>query len=255
MDYAEYVQNISFRFLRPGQPRPTGFRALNVLLRKAGIHLEVFNTHLPSDEGKMRKRLREVCKIPRMSTFAVGAMINEAVSRLPDDHAYVNVGVWNGFTFFSALAGNSGKRCVGIDNFSHKNSPRTAFLQRFERFRGHGHTFHEMDYRDYFHKVHDGPIGFYLFDGPHGYQDQLDGLRLAEPFFGENCLIMVDDTNWEAVRKANLDFMEGSPNEYRMLLDVLTPKSGHPTFWNGEMVFQMVGPNKLAGAKTSRAAA
>jgi hypothetical protein len=112
-----------------------------------------------------------------------------------------------------------------------------------------------MDYRDYFAKVHRAPIGFYLFDGPHTYEHQLDGLKLAEPFFAENCLIMVDDTNWEQVRRANLDFIKNSPNQYRMLLDVLTPKSGHPTFWNGEMVFQMVGPNKLAKQAQSRVAA
>lgn len=255
MDYAEYVQNISFRYLKPAQPRPKGFRAINMLLRKVGVHLETLNTQLPCEEAEMRHRLRDVCKIPRMSTFAVGAMINKAVAELPEGHAYVNIGVWNGFTFFSGLAGNSGKRCIGVDNFSHKNSPRTAFLERFEKFRGDAHTFHEMDYHDYFEQVHTEPIGFYLFDGPHGYQDQLDGLKLAEPFFGENCLIMVDDTNWEAVRKANLDFIEQSPNDYRMLLDVLTPKSGHPTFWNGEMVFQLAGPNKLAAVKDERAAA
>lgn len=255
MDFADYVKNISFRFLRTGRPRPKGFRALNMLLRNIGIHLEVLNTRLPCNEGTTRHRLRDVCRIPRMSTFAVGAIINEAVSQMPDGQAYVNVGVWNGFTFFSGLAGNAGQRCTGIDNFSHKNSPREAFLERFERFRGAGHTFHEMDYRDYFARVHEGPIGFYLFDGPHTYQDQLDGLRLAEPFFAENCVIMVDDTNWEEVRRANFDFIVGSPNQYEVLLDVLTPKSGHPTFWNGEMVIRMVGPNKLSQHNSERAAA
>ena len=40
MDFADYVQNISFRFLRPGQPRPKGFRALNMLMRGVGAWLE-----------------------------------------------------------------------------------------------------------------------------------------------------------------------------------------------------------------------
>ena len=246
MDFAEYVKGISFRFLRPTVPRPTGFRALALFLRKWGIHLEVMNTWLPCDRAKTKRRLRETLKLKRMSTFAVGAMINRAVEQMPENQSFVNVGVWNGYTFFSGLAGNADQRCIGVDNFSHENSPRQEFLSRFDRFGADRHEFHERDYREYFEHVHQGPIGFYLFDGPHRYKDQLDGLQMAEPFFAENCIVMVDDTNWDQVRRANLDFMASSPNRYQTLLDVQTPKSGHPTFWNGIFLFQLVGPNVLA---------
>lgn len=246
MDIAEYVKGISFRYLQPQAPRPTGFRALSMFLRRFGMHLEVSNTQLPEDHGPMKRRLRDVLKVPRMSTFAIGAIINKAVSQLPPGQSFVNIGVWNGFTLFAGLAGNGGQKCIGVDNFSHKNSPRKEFLERFDRFSSREHEFHERDYQDYFQNVHQGPIGFYLFDGPHLYQDQLDGLKLAEPFFAENCLVMIDDTNWEQVRRANLDFINTSLNEYRILLDETTPKSGHPTWWNGIMLFQLVGKNRLA---------
>lgn len=149
------------------------------------------------------------------------------------------------------MTGNTDKRCIGIDNFSHNNSPRDQFLERFDKFRGADHEFHERDYHEYFANVHEGPIGFYLFDGPHTYRDQIDGLKIAEPFFAENCIIMVDDSNWDQVRKANFDFMKTSRNQYRVLLDQRTPASGHPTFWNGVMVFQLIGRNKLAKARNS----
>lgn len=249
MDYASYVKGISFRFLPPSKSRPKGFRALNGLLRRIGVQLEVANTRLPCDVRETKRRLRDVCRVPRMSTFAIGAMINRAVAQMPKNQAFVNVGVWNGFTFFSGLSGNSHKICIGVDNFSHKDSPKSAFFSRFEKFAGKQHSFHERDYREYFAHVHTEPIGFYLFDGPHAYADQLDGLRLAEPFFAENCIVMVDDCNWDQVRGANLDFMAESPNKWRILLDERTPKSGHPTYWNGLMIFQMVGPNKLAKGK------
>jgi Methyltransferase domain len=245
MDFAEYVRKISFRFLQPTTPRPVGLRGVAKLLRSFGVHLEVMNTRLPMDEHAMRNRLREVCRVPRMSTFAVGAMINQAVAQLPQGQAYLNVGVWNGFTFLAGLVDNSGKRCIGIDNFSHNNSPRAAFLERFEHFRGENHSFIEADYRMYFEQIHQEPIGFYVLDGPHAYSHQLDGLKLAEPFFAQDCVVMVDDTNWDQVRQANLDFISNSPNKYRMLLDVCTPNNGHPTFWNGEMVFQLDGQNVL----------
>jgi hypothetical protein len=253
MNFEEYVQGISFRFLQPSRRRPRGLKTLGTILGRLGIRLEVLNVRLPCDEQEMRRRLRDVCRVPRMSTFAVGAMINQAVAQLPDGQAYLNVGVWNGFTFLSGLVGNSGKRCIGIDNFSYRNSPRREFLDRFERFRGTNHAFHEMDYREYFAQVHREPIGFYVLDGPHAYQHQLEGLRLAEPYFAENCIIMVDDTNWDQVRQANLDFIEQSPNPYRVLLDVRTPNNGHLTYWNGEMVLQLAGKNVLAAKQKSAA--
>jgi hypothetical protein len=189
-----------------------------------------------------------------MSTFAIGAMINQAVAQLPDGQAFLNIGVWHGYTFFSGLAGNENKRCIGVDNFSLKNSPRAQFLKRFERFASSRHSFHEMDFREYLTRVHRTPIGFYLFDGPHHYSDQLEGLQLAEHHFAENCIVMVDDCNWDQVHGANLDFMQKSPNEYRLLLDKRTPKSGHPTYWNGLMIFQLAGKNVLAAPSMRRAA-
>ena len=251
MEFADYVQKISFRLLKPSMPRPSGFRALNNLARKAGFHLEMWMTRLPEEQEAMQTRLADACKVPRMSTFAIGAIINRAVAHLPANQAYLNIGVWNGFTLLTGMAGNAEKKCIGVDNFSHKNAPRRAFLRRFEKARGPAHAFHEADFRDYLSNQHKEPLGLYLFDGPHTYEDQLDGLTLAEPFFARGCLVLVDDTNWPQVREANLDFIKKSPFEYRMLLDVQTPRTGHPTFWNGLMLFER-GKRKAAGAAIPR---
>ena len=251
MDFAEYVQKISFRLLQPATPRPSGFRALNNLARKAGIHLEMWMTRLPEEQDEMQLRLADVCAVPRMSTFAIGAIINRAVRQMSVGHAYLNIGVWNGFTLLAGMAENGDKTCIGVDDFSHKNSPRHVFLKRFDRLRGEGHEFYEADFREYFANTHKQPLGLYLFDGPHTYEDQLDGLTLAEPYFARGCVVLVDDTNWPQVREANLDFIKQSPFEYRMLLDVQTPRTGHPTFWNGVMLFER-GKRKTASAAFPR---
>ena len=209
-------------------------------------------TRLPEDQDEMQRRLVAVCKIPRMSTFAIGAIINRAVAQLPAGRAYLNVGVWNGFTFLAGMAANPDKHCIGVDNFSHKDSPRQAFLRRFNRARSPQHVFREGDFREYFATQHKETLGLYLFDGPHTYEDQLDGLKLAEPFFGRGCLVLVDDTNWPQVRR-------GQPRSYQKivhsstvaLLDVQTPRTGHPTFWNGVMLFER-GKRKTASAAIGR---
>jgi len=181
----------------------------------------------------MHRLLSDLCRIPRMATFAIGAVLNWAVAELPPQHAYVNVGVWNGFTFLAGCAENDDRRCVGVDDFSEFGGPREPFMTRFGRTRSARHEFHDMDYRRYFADVHQGPIGVYLYDGSHEYEHQLQGLQAAEPFFTRGTRVFVDDTNLPSARKATFEFIARSSFSYRVLFDLKTARNGHPTFWNG----------------------
>ena len=249
MDYDELLSNISFHFVDPNAtPSANGLFALPKgdgswawLLPLPEAPFDVANTRLPRDEREMPIRLRDICRIPRMSTFAIGAMINWGVSRMPDDQVFVNVGVWNGFTLLAGMIGNSNKACIGVDNFSQFGGPRDDFHARFERYRSLRHRFYDMDYSEYFSAFHKGPIGVYIYDGDHTYENQLRGLQLAEPFFVEGCLIFVDDTNWPEPRQATLSFIDQNPHEYRIVFDAGTSGNGHPTFWNGVMVLEKTG--------------
>lgn len=239
MNYSDYVRNIKFRMLQPTSTRPHGLRIVSRMLSRIGWHFEIANTVLPDDDAAMKQRLQTLCRLPRMSTFAIGAAINRAVSELPSDQTFVNIGVWNGFTFFSGMIENDEKQCIGVDNFSHRDSPREAFLSRFNNSRSDSHHFYESGFRDYFRNQHTEPIGVYVFDGPHTHQDHIDALTFAEPFFAEGCLILIDDTNWSQVRDATDQFLQDSAHSYEKLFDVGTPGSGHPTFWNGLQVLKM----------------
>jgi hypothetical protein len=168
---------------------------------------------------------------------------------MPEDLAFVNVGVWHGFTFFAGLVNNYRKICIGIDNFSEFGGPREAFAEKFQRYKSDTHHFYDMDYREYFRSVHKGPIGFYIYDAEHSYQNQLTGLQVAEPFFAENCIVLVDDTNWLEPRQATLDFIAASQYEYEILFesstccpnnpsDMITELRYNPTWWNGIMLLQ-----------------
>ena len=240
MNYANYIEGISFRLYKP-QTGLRGFGALSNLLSRFGLSLEVLNTRLPADVESTGERLRGLLGIPRMSTYAIGAMINKGVALMPDDTCFVNVGVWHGFTLLAGMARNPGKRCVGVDNFSAFGGPRAQFLERFGAHKSPVHHFYEMDYQDYFSRVHSGPIGLYMYDGEHGYDNQIQGLRIAEQFFSAGCVLLIDDTNWEAPRRAVMDFIADSRHQYRVLLDKTTSSNCHPTLWNGIMVLQRVG--------------
>jgi hypothetical protein len=182
-----------------------------------------------------------------MSTIAIAGLINHAVARMPPNQAYVNVGVWHGFSLLSGMLGNPEKPCVGIDNFS-QFAGQKGFNARFEAMKGPAHRFHEMDYRDYFRAEPNEPFGVYLYDGDHAYEHQLHGLEIAEPFFADGCIVLVDDTNWPAPHSATVDFVKKSSQEYRVLLDRGTAALPHPTFWNGLIVLEATGKPRSKSA-------
>ena len=200
--------------------------------------LEVYNTQVPetiSDE------FTELCAIPRMSTFAIGALINKAVHDMPNGQCYLNIGVWHGFSLLAGMLGNPDKKCIGVDNFSEFGGPRLEFRKRFLEAKSENHEFFEMGYQQYFAGFHKGLIGFYFYDGSHDYKSQLNGLQIAEPFLADDALIMVDDTNWPDPEKATLDFMEQSKFNYEIILNEKTCQNMHPTWWNGIMIIQKKG--------------
>lgn len=240
MGFIDYMYGITFRFIQPLTPWFPLSPAAFTPWRRFGTFLEFFNTMIPSRERELKQNLRRICNIPRMSTLAIGALINRGVSQMREGEAFVNVGVWHGFTLLSGMVNNARKRCIGIDNFSEFGNPKQAFLARFNSYKQSHHFFYEMDYLDYFSRVHTGKIGFYIYDGCHDYKNQIRGLKVAEPFFSENAIILIDDINYDEVKKATMDFIAASSHEYRILLEATTYCNHHPTFWNGVMVLQIV---------------
>lgn len=244
MNYQGFLNGITFRFIKPETNIPIRIARFLNRIAQIGFPLERWVTRLPEDDRYFKQTLKKLCRVPKMSSFTMGAIINRGVTQMPKDQAYVNVGVWHGFTFLCGMINNDDKRCIGIDNWSHKSKRnRRAVKQfplRFSKQKSDNHIFYEMDYQKYFAEIHDEKIGFYLYDGVHHYENQLESLQLAEPYFGENCIIFVDDTNGVAPRSATLDFIAKSKNEYRILLDRQTAGQMHPTFWEGVIVFQKI---------------
>ncbi len=240
MNLQDYKSHISFRFIQPQTRLPKGYGEFSKLLRNLGWPMDVLNTRLPGVPANVSAALRDLCRMPRMSTIAIAALINWCVSQMPEDQVFVNVGVWHGFTFLSGIACNPQKTAIGVDNFSRFGGPRDAFLARLKRYQSQRHRFYEMDYRTYFQEVHTGAIGFYIYDGDHSYENQLNGLQVAESFMAPGGLMLVDDTNGHAARQATLDFQAANDRRYRVLLDEPTSRNCHPTFWDGIIVLEKV---------------
>lgn len=230
-----FLKGIHFDWLQPQDPLPVHF------CDREGGQLEYTNTRFPGDDAAWKKRLLALEGIPRMGTLAVAGALQTMVHQMSPEHCFVNVGVWHGYSFLAALLENPDKRCIGVDNFSQFGGPREAFLGRLQRWGSDQHRFFEMDYRDYFARHHQGPLGVYLYDGEHSYANQLEGLKVAEEFLVPGTLVLVDDTNWEEPRQATLDFVAQSSRQFELLLDVRTAGNHHPTWWNGWMVWRCLG--------------
>ena len=198
---AEFAQRIRFEYCPPVMVGKD-----NMFAWEPERCIEYLNTTLPVDDRAFKERLYPIADVPRMSTLAIAAVINHAVRNTPEDQAFLNVGVWNGYSFLAALMGNPDKLCIGVDNFSQFGGPVDDFRKRFEAFRGPAHSFYDLDYQEYLRTRHQGPLGVYFYDGEHSYKNQFMGLKEAEKFFAEGCLILVDDTNWEEPSSGHLRF-------------------------------------------------
>ena len=241
MDYRTFVSGIGFTMLQPDTfPSPEELARLNAIATERKIPFDVLNTSLPTDQDRARHTLEAACRVPRMSTFAIAAMINRAVAEMPAHHAFVNIGVWNGFSLLAGMAGNADRICIGVDNFSDFGGPREDFGRRFRQHASASHAFHDMDYRAYFEREHHAPIGVYFYDGDHSYEHQRLGLEIAAPYLADDCIIFVDDTNTHPARAATYAFLTTHPG-YHVLLDARTCANGHPTWWNGIVVIQRGG--------------
>ena len=259
MELADYVQSVSFRMAHPDRPGSPAFRLAVSLLRQVGLPLDVMNTCLPCDDGETRRRLREARRACPAGNFAVGAIINRAVSRLAIDEAYLALGVGDGFPLLAAAAGNPDTRCIGVDPFrgtlkAGDERRRAAFLRRFESLRTAGQQLHQLPFREFFTRLRDVSIGFCLI-GSCPSDDPLERLEACEPHLAENAIVLVENANAPQVREAGLAFLRSSGNQYRVLLDRPTPHHGRLTFGNGLLLFQLLGRNRSADRRPARPAA
>jgi len=243
VNYQDFIRGIGFRDLNPLSPELSFTFKVRTKeeLQQAKLTLNQIDVHLallPERQREYLALLKPLFGVPRLSTFANAAIIARSVEEMEPGTSYVNIGIWHGFSLLVGMLAGRERTVVGVDNFSQFGGPKEAAHARFEKHRAPGHSLHDMDYRDYFAQVHQGPIGFYFYDGHHAYEHQLEGLRVAEPYFSPRCIVMVDDTNWQEPRQATLDFMAQSRNRYELLLDRRTGFDGHPSFWNGVMILQ-----------------
>lgn len=114
---------------------------------------------------------------------------------------YLEVGSWAGSTLVAALHRNPHVQAVAVDNWSEFGGPRDLFWQNVDRHaRRMGLTVLEQDFRTVDFAAL-APVDVYLFDGPHQENDQFDGMVMGAPALADRAVVIVDDWNWDRVRR------------------------------------------------------
>jgi capsular polysaccharide biosynthesis protein len=218
-------------------PRADGSSA--TVLESPQLVIETNNVQLGPVEAELKPRLRELSSIPKASTLASGAVVNAAVRHMPEDAAFLATGIGHGFMFLAGMLGNDERTCVGIEEFGSEESAR-AFRGQFDARRSHRHSFVDGSWREYLASGAVPPIGVLVHNAGDTYRDRFQGLQAIESLLAEECLIIVNDANWDWCRQAALDFAHDSRLGWRTVLYERTAGE-HPTLWNGLLVMSAGG--------------
>lgn len=175
------------RHFRPGKMQMLD--AVKTAMREALVYEGSLSDHVLAMEGMSGRKYRY--------------FINNLIRHLPNPR-YLEVGSWAGSTLCSAIHNND-VTALAIDNWSQFGGPMGMFFQNLglscsptTRVSVMNNDFRKVDYAAL------GKFNVYLFDGPHEYQDQYDGLAMAMESLEEEFIFIVDDWNWEPVRNGTM---------------------------------------------------
>src|SRR3954468_15861286 len=182
-------------------------------------------------DRRLARVLEEVKGLARENNLA---LLNLAASLLPDGESYVEIGTFRGTSLISAMLGNEGREFVAIDDFSFRDGTREQLKANLERF---GLPEPAVLEGDAFELVRGGALegrraGVYYYDNGHEYEQQLEALRMIEPYLAESALVIVDDTDWDDVSRATRVWLDEQPRA-ELLLDRAGDDRDNPAGWQG----------------------
>lgn len=223
--------------------------------RDGGSLAEAVRTSFEEATVEQGKLNEFVLNIDGMSGRKFRYFLNNLLGRVSNPR-YLEVGSWAGSTFCSAIFGNQLK-ATAIDNWSLFGGPVQVFFANLANC-GSVQSRTSVLFED-FRKVDYSAIGqfnVYLFDGPHEYQDQYDGLAYAWDALTDEFVFIVDDWNWDAVRAGTFDAIRDLGLEIQSQIEVRTTlDNSHPAVhgkhseWHNGYFISVLRKN---GAKAKR---
>jgi len=192
---------------------------------------------IDSSERLLSQLSPDVLALKGMSSPKVRHLLNNLGAH--PNTRYLEVGVWAGSTFISALYGNA-RTIIGadaIDNFSQFDGSRETFEANCRahlgdrRFNLHIHSFREVT------PTLQPPINVYFYDGNHSALDQRDALLHFWPCLADEFVFVVDDWNCPDAKLGTQDGIAKSECEVTKYWELPAAFNGDTQqWWNGLFV-------------------
>lgn len=143
-----------------------------------------------------------------MSAFKVRSLLNRLCS-LPKT-SYLEIGLWSGSTFISALHENDNNvvSAIGIDNWTQQGGPRAQFEQNCERYLPKPRYTYDIYNQDSFtvdKAAFKRPVTMYFYDGSHEEIDQERAFTYFNDVLDDVFITIVDDFRFAKVRNGTFN--------------------------------------------------
>ena len=146
---------------------------------------------------------------------------------------YLEVGVWHGSTFISALYGNK-VNAYAVDNWSEFNDgdSKYSFHKNCCDFGVSGFTFFEMDAFTVDLTKINNKINVFFYDGDHNYEQTRKALTYFLPVLDNEFLFIADDYTWDGVFKGVRDGIKYCNLNIKQMWELK-----EKDWWNGLGIF------------------
>ena len=205
------------------------------------VDVEAFLEQMPRELEDVSRFAEILDAVPGLAMPNTLALLNVAARCLGEGESYVEVGTYRGTSLISAMLGNERGNegdFVAIDNWSMGDGSREQLDANLARYGLHA----SMIEGDAFETLRNGElegrtVGAYYYDNGHEYEQQLDGMRLIEPYLASPALMIVDDTDWERVERAVDDYLAQQPRATEVYRRDGKDR-GHPEWFEGMRVLR-----------------
>ncbi len=172
---------------------------------------------------------------------ATGAKVIGSLQRLaqllPSDQCYLEIGVFQGMSLLHTAKAAPQIQAFGIDNFAQFDADKknqSLIEERRVKHEISNCNLINLDFEEALENLDkylgNKKVGLFFVDGPHDYRSQLVCLLMAKKYLSDDCIILVDNSNYNHVRQANRDFL-ASHNDYKMIFEAYS--KSHPANLKG----------------------
>lgn len=199
---------------------------------------------------EVSKLTQDILDIPGISSNKVKMFLNNLCS-LPNSK-YLEIGVYRGATFCSAIYGNDIK-AIGIDNWSspfikpanpnHKlgfyqqksQNPKDEFLNNVKKYANTKNVEAYMaNYLDFDYSTIE-PVDIIFYDGETKFYDRYNIIKKLLPVMKNECIFIFDDWVWENDKA--LQSIQDSGLFIKYQKNIYTNGEDPNDYWNGLGIF------------------